>query len=258
MIGNGQQGAAKQGGIDVNKQSQTSPFFQYFLIEEQKDDILLTSDISVNDEVVHVSPGHGFTGIVAAPGEHIVIWENNQSLQVEVESVAANAITISNPIARTFTAAGAKVIRGNNQLAVNASGGIDFQMRIQDFTIPIDISKIILTMFHSGAGDDSKFGGITALPKGMWFRKENSELFNLGNYKNNQAFKNRGADVTYPSKGPGGTESTDIVFDLELIFGQVMRMDSRLNDIFRGQGRDDMTGLDSLIISMIGSYTSGE
>lgn len=258
MIGNGQPGAAKQGGIDVNLQSQTSPFFQYFLIEEQKTDILLTGDVSVDDEIINVTPGHGFTGIVAAPGEHIVIWENNQSLQVEVESVATNAITVSNPIARTFTTEGAKVIRGNSQLAVNASGGIDFQMRIQDFTIPIDISKIILTMFHTPAGDDGKFGGIAALAKGMWFRKENSELFNLGNYKKNQDFKNRGAVVTYPAKGPGGTESTDIVFDLEEIFGQVMRMDSRINDIFRGQGRDDMTGLDSLIISMIGSYTSGE
>ena len=57
------------GGFDVNIQSQTNALFQYLLINEQKTDITLTSEIKVDDTVVSVSAGHGFTG---ATGEFML------------------------------------------------------------------------------------------------------------------------------------------------------------------------------------------
>jgi len=249
-------GVRDDGSFDVNIQSQTSPLFQYFIINELKDDILLTSVVSKDDEIINVDAGHGFT---AAAGEMLILWESNRYLQMPVKSVATNAITVSHPVASAFTVAGAKVIRGNNLLNVNGSvTPVVFKMRIQDFTTPIDISKISVAMTHSAAGDDGKFGGIAALTNGIWFRKENEIDFNLGNYINNQSFKSLGGEVSYTQKGPGGTEATDIFFDLEKIFGQVIRMDSRLNDVFKAEVRDNLTGLDSFTVSLIGSYTRGE
>lgn len=255
-IGDGLPAVNSKGKIDVFVNDQTNPLFQYLLIDELKDDITLTSDIVKDDEVINVSSGHGFVGSGLASGEIMTIWENNRYSQVRVKSVSTDAITIEYPMAFPFTVSGAKIIRGSSNLNIDGSSlEVDFLMKIQDFTIPIDISKVILTMFHSGAGDDSKFAGITALTNGLWFRKENDIDFNLGNYINNQDFKLRGAYVDYPSKGPGGTESTDVVFDLEEIFGQVMRMDSEKNDVFRCQVRDNLIGLTSFKVSMIGSYT---
>lgn len=256
-IGSGQPGANPKGGVDVNVQDQTSPLFQYFLIQEQKTDILLTADVAKDDTIINVSAGHGFT---AAAGEYITIWENNRYLQEEVISVATNAISIATPIAYSFTTAGAIVVRGNKLMNINGSvTPVDFLMRIQNFTIPIDISRTVLTMFHTTAGDDGKFGGIAALPNGLWFRKEDGFDFNLGNYKTNQDFKNIGGEVTYTAKGPAGINATDVTLDLRDIFGQVIRMDSRDSDVFRSQVRDNLaTNMSSCTISMIGSYTEGE
>jgi hypothetical protein len=255
-LGNGKLGANIKGGIDVNLQSQTAPLFQYFLMNELKTDITLTSDVAKDDEVINVSPGHGFT---AAPNEYITLFQGDGFLQSRVVSVSLDAITIELPSDASFVIANTKVIRGSNQLAVNGSiTPIDFIMNLRDISIPIDISKIVMTMFHTSAGDDGKFGGITELSSGLWFRKEDGFDFNFGNYKNNQDFKNVGSMVEYSAKGPAGTESTTIYFDVENIFGQVIRINRNLSDILFGQVRDDLTSLDSFIISLIGSYTEGE
>jgi hypothetical protein len=242
--------------MDVVVQDQTSPLFQYYLINEQKTDITLTADVSVDDTVISVSAGHGFTG---AAGEYIVLFENNQEGQFKVISVATNDITIEYPSAQVFTVAGCQVIRGNVNMNVNGSSTeVVFNMKLRNFTIPIDIGKAIITMSHPLAGDDGKFGGIAELTNGVYFRKNNTEKFNLGNYINNQAFKNVGGTVKYAAKGPGGIEATDIIFDIKEIFGQVIRFDCCDNDVFEAHVRDNLTGLSSFTMSLIGSYTEGE
>ena len=258
-LGNGTLGANINGGVDVFVQDQTSPLFQYFLIREQKTDITLTSPISQDDTVINVSSGHGFTGRAGTPGEYITIFENNRYFQQQVVSVSTDALTLEYPVDTDYTVAGASVIRGNNLLNVNGSvTPVNFDMTIRDFTIPIDISGIILTMFHTATADDGKFGGIAELTNGVWFRKGDGFDFNLGNYRNNQDFKNVGGVPEYTAKGPAGSNATSVTFDLKRIFGQVIRMDARDADTFCAQVRDNLTGLDSFIFSLIGSYTEGE
>jgi len=255
MIGN----LKGQREIDNHPQDSTNALFRYYLINEQKIDILLTAPVALDDTVINVSPGHGFTG---AAGEMIVLWENSRQMQQAVVSVATNAITISTPVASAYTVEGTAVFRGNKGMNIDGSVATgtptDFKMTLTNFEIPIDISKIILTMTHAAVGDDGKFGGIAALTEGLYFRKEDSVIFSLGNYQTNQDFKDSGGKVTYPGKGPAGTPSTDIVFDIKEIFGQVIRFDGRLNDVLLGHVRDDIDALTKFNVSIIGSYTSGE
>lgn len=255
IFGSGKLGANKKGKIDVFVNDQTNPYFQYFLINELKNDITLTSDITKDDEKANVSSGHGFVGGGLNSGEMFTIFENNRSAQVRVKSVLNDEVTLEIPFANDFTAAGSIIYRGDYYLNRNGSTPINYQMNIKDFTIPIDISKIVLTMTHVDEGNDGLFGGIAALSNGIWFRKENGTDFNLGNYINNQDFKDKGADVTYLPKGPGASESTTVIFDLIEIFGSVTRMDARNADNFKGQIRDDLTGLSGFRISLVGSYT---
>jgi hypothetical protein len=250
--------------IDTNAQSQTSPLFQYFLMDEQKTDITLTAPITEDDEVINVSPGHGFT---AAAGEYIAVRDGDVFTQKKVIDVNTNAITVDMPIANDIPVT-ADVIRGNINMNVDGSSvPVDFKYSSnccgnQDPQIPIDLSTIIITMQHgSNVPDDGKFGGIAALTKGMYFRKMNGGRVNLGNYINNQAFKDVGAEVEYTSKAPAGTNATNILFDVETIFGQVVRMDPRLNDFALAKVRDNISpgaGMAKMTISLVGSFTSGE
>lgn len=259
MIGNGFPGAAVQGGIDVNIQSQTSPLFQYFLMTDEKTDITLTSDIAIDDTVINVSAGHGFD----ATGEYIVVWDDNKYIQMKVVSIATDAITVTHPIVQTFLAATAMVTRGRIDMNVDGSSvPVNFHMEIKNFTTPIDITKIIITMQHgANVPDDGTFGGLAALNNGLWFRKENDLKYNLGNYKINQDFRDVGGEIVYTAKAPAGTNATNITFDIESIFGQVIRIDSRLNDHVHGQVRDAINvaaGMTKFTVSLIGSYTRGE
>ena len=252
MIGNGRTGANRKGKIDVFINDQINPLFQYFLTNEEKTDILLTSDVAKDVSVIPVSSGHGFTN---DDGSLITIFENNRIMQQHVKLVTDDNITIEYPIANPITT-DSIVTRSNYLLSVDGSvTPVDFKFELRDFTIPIDVSKIILTAFSSGVPDDGKFMGINELTNGLWFRRGNEIDFNLGNYKNNQDFKNVGATIEYTDKAPSSQYATIVTFDLIDIFGQVMRFDARKNDTFCGQVRDNLSGLNKMIISLIGSYT---
>lgn len=249
-----------RGEFDVNIQSQTSPLFQFFLMQELKTDITLTDPVSLDDIDIDVSAGHGFT---AADGEVIVIWENSQFMQAIVKGVATNKITVEIPSAVAFTVA-AVVLRGNINFNVDGSSTpVEFIFQTyNNATIPIDISKVVITMQHgANVPDDGKFGGLGALTNGVYFRQVNGTRINLGNYAKNKDFIDRGADVVYSEKAPAGTNGTNIIFDIEFVFGQVIRVDPKENASLCGIVRDDIdatAGMAGMTVSTIGSYTSGE
>jgi len=255
-------GTRDQKEIDVNIQSQTLPYFQYFLMNELKTDITLTAPILVDDEVVNVSSGHGFVGQVASPGEAIVVRIGDLFFQMLTTTVSGDAISVEMPTDTAFPAT-ASVIRGNILLNVNGSvTPVDFKYTFDknggvDPVVPIDLNEIVMTMQHAGAADDSKFGDSAALAKGFYFRKVNSDSINFGNYRNNQKFRDLGAIVEYGDKAGGGNFSTSITFVLKNTYTQEIRLDPRTADEVLGKVRDNIV-LVKFTVSLIGSFTSGE
>jgi len=251
------------GGIDVNIQSQTSVLFQYYLTNEIKTDITLTSEISIDDEVINVSAGHGF---IAAAGEVLIIRNGDNFSQLRVKSVNSNEITVEMPMNSVFSIAGTGIIRGNINMNVNGSvTPVEYKYSnpaILGATVPIDISKIIITMQHgANVPDDDKFGGLSALVNGMYFRKINGVIVNYGNYTRNSTFREVGGEVEYSSKAPAGTSGTNITFDIEGIFGQVIRLDPNDSDELLSYIRDNIdtgSGMAGMTVSLVGSFTSGE
>jgi len=248
------------GEIDVNIQSQTTTLFQYLLMQEQKTDIILTDPISVDDVVVNVSAGHGFT---AADGEFMVVRNGNAFFQLRVKSVASDAITIESPIDNDYPILGTSIIRGNVNMNVNGSSvPVDFKFTFNGdvaANVPIDIQGFILS-FQSGAitPDDGTFGGIPALSNGVFLRKVNDTNTGLGNYTSNQEFRDVGGVIEYSDKAPAGTNATNVFIDIESNFGQVLRINPRIPDHVLGKVRDNLTGLDKFTVSILGSFTSGE
>jgi hypothetical protein len=253
-----------KGSTETFSQDTSQALFQYYLQQELKTDITLTSPVEVDDEVINVSAGHGFTNPVDAEDadQMITIVEGDRFEQAYVINVTADAVKMSIPSGGAFSTE-AKVIRGNKKLNLDGSSTpIEAAFRFHDQAksfVPIDLSYVVMTMAHSAVGDDGKFGGIAALDNGgFYFRRINADRTNMGNYRNNQAFKDFGAFVKYPDKGPSGTNSTEIVFDLKHIFGQVVRLNPRHDDKVVGVNRNNLTGLTNFYISLIGSFTAGE
>jgi hypothetical protein len=241
---------------EVFIQDTTSPLFQYYLMTEEKTDITLTSDINIDDVTFEVSADHGIT-----TSHYLALWEGSAFEQVKVAGVSTNTITVELPFATAFSALGTQIVRGKIDLAIDTTG-TDFYFKMyNNAQIPIDIGYFVLTMQHgANVPDDGKFGGIDALTNGIYFRQVDGTRINLGNYKTNQDFKDRGAIVSYTEKAPAGTNGTSILFDIKSTFGQVMRINPRLNDYFIGRLRDELEteGMVKFTISLLGSYTQGE
>lgn len=255
------------GSIDNNIQDQTTPLFQYYMMEHLNATIQLTSPANIDDTTINVTGGHGF--IV---GNSVVLWENSGFEQCKVTNVATNVISISVPLGNTFTT-DAIVIRGNIEMNVLGAPGVGeriFSFIMYDAEVPIDITNIRLNLTHTQGGDDSKFGDVDVLPNGMYVRKQNENISNYGNYQRNLDFVDRNGDVFYDDKAGGGLFSTKVVFQINgrENFGVVIRIDPRfidplttlprVPDSLSVHIRDDLTDLDSFRMSLIGSYTEGE
>jgi len=247
--------------IDNNPQSQTNPYFQYTLIDEQKTDIGLTATVNVDDEVISVTPGHGFIG--GLDDEYLVIRNGDQFEQTKVVSVNVDDITVSIPMPTAFPV-GSDIIRGRSNMAVDGSvTPVEFKYSSNccgdvDAITPVDVSEIKVIMTHAGEGDDSKFGDISGgLVDGMYVRKVDGARVNLGNYKTNSDFKMFGASVEYTSKAGGGNFSTEIIFKMEDVFGSVQRIDPRNAQYIIAYVRANINIL-TMEISLLGSFTKGE
>lgn len=244
--------------VDNTEQSSTSPIFGYYMMETLKTDISLTLPALTNATTVTLSEGHGFVDVA---DQYILIYENDHLLQQEItiSQISGNIITLKTPIDIPFTT-NAIVYRGNINLAKDFSGSnaIDSIFSILDGTIPIDLSEVILSIYSAGVPDDGKFGGIAQLTNGVYFRQLDGRNVNLGNYKSNQEFRDRGGEITYTDKAPSSEYATTIRFKLKDTFDQVLRINPRENCYFLSHLRDDFESLTRFTMSLLGSYTVGE
>ena len=169
---------------DVWVQDQATPPFQYFLMQEVKSDITLTSDVTKGDTIINVSSGHGFL-TAQTPPHYLVLQEGESFHQAKVTGVSTDAITVDEPVGVSFTTGGTTVIRGVIDMNVDGTTPkeYDFNMRSG---IPIDIQYAVITIWNdAAAGDDSLFGDLTALSNGLRIVKENNINLGLGLYNTN-------------------------------------------------------------------------
>lgn len=247
--------------IDVNIQSQINQIVQFFLMSEDKSDIGLTSPAAKDAVTLAMTSGHGFTTGSTGYEDWIAIWENGNFDQSQVISVAGDNIGIRVPLARAYTTA-AVIVRGKINMSVDGSvTPKKFYFRPRQSTVPFDISTEMVIMAHSADTDDGKFGGVAALTNGMLYRRVNGYTENLGNYRMNQSFRDRGWDVSYPTKAPSGTFATECRMRRIEVHTQETRLDPRTGDYFEVTIRDAVNagGTNTrLVLSALGSYTEGE
>lgn len=154
----------------------------------------------------------------AAAGKYIELWEGPFFMQVEIKSVLGSDITLHMPVGFPFTiAANAYIVN----VDMNVDGSVTPQtFRLEAgpaFTSDLYITRFVIVMTHSGAGDDSKFGSIAALTNGLYFGSRGLIptqigplviVNNLFNVKTNKDLRVRTYDIDYSDKAGGGNFGT--------------------------------------------------
>jgi hypothetical protein len=232
--------------VDVNIQDQSSELLSLFL-GEILDTVTVIANTAKDDEAVDIET----TGITPLVGDFLCMQEDGKITQSEITTVtpiAGNQYTlgISIPLDYPFTAAsGCSLL----DVDMNKNGSvtpIEFQVGPKPGT-RWDITRVMSSMVLSSAGDDGKYGNLSALANGVYYRKEDSlSSNNLFNCKENSDFRVEGFDVVYPSRSGGGGSfgfASRITFAGQSKQGVVIRLDGDSADHFTATVRDDLTGI---------------
>jgi hypothetical protein len=108
-----------------------------------------------------------------------------------------------------------------------------------------DITRIIILITDNVVMDDAKFGGITALPKGIVLRKKDILYKNIFNAKTNGELALRCYDTAYSDKAPAGFYGFRArrTFAGQEKNGVTIRLNADDNDELQLIIQDDLTGL---------------
>lgn len=219
-------------------------FFNQYAIRELNNSITLAQPIASGDETIIVSAGHGFT-----VGEHVNLWASDKIGQFEVVAINvdgnANKIKVESPILQAYTVAETKVTRADTRLNLNGSvTPVDFNIRMQEFIYPIDLHGVIFHMQHGNkVADDGRFGGLTALTNGVYFRRLGDVFNDFLNNRTNLDFKAHGFNVTYTTSAPSGVNSTECYLNFQDKFRTPIQINTGDGAYIAGTVRDDLSAI---------------
>jgi hypothetical protein len=200
------------------------------------------------------SAGHGI-----APLDEILLLDpsSDRSFYAQVLNTVANVITVDRPIDFAFPAAATLGRIINTNLAVN--GSVTPQVfALRAGTLPLDYTRFIFTIRSNGTMDDSLFGDLTALTRGLIFRIYNGRQKTVFNFKNNQDMQQFSFDFIYSDKAPAGQTGCRmrLTWNGKDKHGVALRVSS--DDWLIWGVQDDLTGLISARMSAMGHETEGE
>ncbi|RLI53851.1 MAG: hypothetical protein DRP09_14645, partial [Candidatus Thorarchaeota archaeon] len=157
----------------------------------------MTADTVIGDYTINMVAGHGFSA-----GDELLVVQNGddvKSFNCKILTVATNTLTIDSPFDSVYTSASAVVLEVSKELNVDGSTtAVKFDLP-NSTTTEFHITRIIIHITDADEMDDSKFGSLTALARGLVFRKKNSDgtYNNIFNVKNNGEFGELAYDLTY-------------------------------------------------------------
>ena len=206
----------------------------------------ITSDASVDDEAFTVN-----SIVDVAAGDVIYVCEGIRFYQSIVASTAANTINLGSPLDFAFTTA-ASVYVGSWKLNVDGSGTTKVAHMVAPCDAVFEIYQITVSMTDATAMDSGKFGGITALTNGIFFRVVNGGTKNLSLIVNNTGFSEFGFDVVYDPKAAAGVYGLIAKKNYNETNGTLLKIDGASGDEIECHIRDDLTGLTLMAVTICG------
>lgn len=188
---------------DVFIQDQETDIIDYFLCLELAPLELLAPTV-VDERIIQVVDGTGVSN-----GSYVCIQENKRAFQGQVISGGGTSnLVLDTPLDYTFST---DALISNRTPDLNVIGSAVAPITASLKPIPgvkWDITRIIIAMTHSSAGDDSKFGNLASLTNGIVLRKSNTIHHTIFNAKNNGDLRLRMYDVNYSDKAGAGLYGT--------------------------------------------------
>lgn len=244
--------AESNGGLPVNLQDQTTPPLILPLAQQLASDSL-ASDAVIYSNTVILNDATGFT-----IGDHfrIISVDADRFYFGEILNIVTNTITLDNPIDFAYPAT-SECTASNINMNVNGSvTPVIFNLRTGSPSIPsdVDVTRLLFSCTTDSAVDLGKFGNLTALAKGIVFRKIDGETRNYFNVKINKDIAAIAYDWTpYDASNPGTGIygfSARLTFGGQNKIGTVIRIGPE--DNLQAIIQDDLTGLDELRITVEG------
>lgn len=201
--------------------------------------VTLASNTAIGDEAITLVAGHG-----TVAGNIICLKQNGRFYQAVVLSVATDTINLDTPLDYAFTVA-ATAHRSTGQLAVDGSSSAVTYKVSPPAGTKWDIYGFSLNLMDGDQMDDGKFGGITALTKGVVVRKKDGTYKNIFTVKTNGDLAIQLGNIDYSSKAPSGTYGLTATTYFQERYGVAMRLDAELEDELQIIVRDNLSGLSS-------------
>jgi hypothetical protein len=236
-------------GLPVLIKYQSEPLLSLYFTKEVQV-LTLVAPTAVDDETVTVSAG-------GAPivGNMAFFKEGNIFYQGEILTSVVNGpdwdITLGTPLDGVFTVA-ANATEGDPELAVNGNvTPVEYQVLTTGLAAGANwhAEKMVAEITDATAMDDSTFGAIAGLAKGLLGRVKNPITKNLFNVQSNGAWALETFVISYSDKAPAGFygfiarkayEHADLI------------LNASTNDKISMIVRDDLTGLTSFKMKVIG------
>lgn len=190
------------GGVPVNIQDQTTPPFALFFAKELAPATTLSANTAIDDVSIVVTDPAGF-----APGVYIGVFSGVSGEEryyfAEVLTVVTNTLGLDTPLDFAFES-GDPAIALTRDLDVDGSTTPVVFSLAGSGMVPIDVTRIMITMQTVTTPDLASFGDITALGDGIVLRRVDGDIRNIWNIKRNMDFANLAYDLQfYSSIGQG-------------------------------------------------------
>lgn len=192
------------GSMRATLQDQVTPPIDLYFSQAVGVPTVLTNPTAINDynitvdSLADISVG-SFLGIFSG-----VTGEGRFYFGEVVSLPGGNVVTMDTPLDFAFMA-GDPVISTTRDLNVDGSGTPEiFQISAGGSGLQVDIQGFVINMLDGTAMNDSLFGSLPKLARGLVLRRVDGTFRNIFNVKTNGELSLLAPDATYPDKVPAG------------------------------------------------------
>jgi len=214
----------------------------------------LGADAVIDSYDITLSAGHPFSN-----NDFIVLAEDDRIFQAQALNVAGNVLTLDSPMDYEYPSAGTFVGKVINDLSVDGST----TRQVFSIGTPDTVTKNVhyrglrINITDSQSMDDGKFGGTSALTRGIVFRivRDDGRRYNITNIKSNGDFGITFDNKTYTDRGGGGGQySVEFTWRIADDDGTVIEIQA--GDRIEVIVQDDLRSLSSFRIWAFGHLES--
>ena len=160
---------------------------------------LLRTDANIGAYTIGAAIGH-----VATTGSLVYLEEGTNYYEGTCISSTTDTITLDTPLDNEFSSGVCLVNVGNKNLNANGSSTPVVAHIEAPTGATWDITRVMFYIEDNAVMDDSKFGAISRLTKGVVLRKKNGTYQNIFNVKSNGDFALQSYDASYSTAAPSG------------------------------------------------------